>query len=289
MTAIREVDEIFQSQTTREGAGVRLKRGFGFHQLPRFDPFLMLDDFRSDRRADYQAGFPWHPHRGMETITYVLDGQVNHEDSLGNTGSIAAGDVQWMTAGSGILHQEMPRGTDAGRLQGFQLWLNLPARYKMMDPRYQNISRDSIPTVELHNQARARVIAGQLGAVRGPVEDDTSDPEYLDVQVPAAATFEYPVTRGRTAFAYVLGGTAAFAGRPGFVGDGNVVLFKDGDLVRLRSGDQGAHLLLVSGKPLGEPISWYGPMVMNTHEEIETALDELDKGTFIKQRGRAAR
>lgn len=286
MAAIREVAEIFHSQPTFEGAGVRLKRAFGFQQLPKFDPFLMLDDFRSDRREDYQAGFPWHPHRGMETVTYVLAGEVEHQDSLGNQGRIAAGDVQWMTAGSGIIHQEMPLGTAEGKLQGFQLWLNLPAKYKMRDPRYQNIGRASIPVTELHNRAQARVIAGNLGGVQGPVEDDISDPAYLDIQVPADADFEHPVKPGHTVFAYLLAGEARFSGHPAALGNGTVALFKDGDRIRLRSGARGAHLLLVSGKPLGEPISWYGPMVMNTHAEIEKALEELDQGTFIKLRGK---
>lgn len=285
MAAIREINEIYHSQPTREGAGVRLKRAFGFHQLPKFDPFLMLDDFRADRREDFEAGFPWHPHRGIETITYVLAGQVEHQDSLGNKGTIAGGDVQWMTAGSGIIHQEMPQGTAEGKLQGFQLWLNLPAKYKMRDPRYQNIGSASIPAAELHNSAQARVIAGKLAGVRGPVEDDIAEPAYLDIQAPANADFEQPVTKGHTVFAYILGGEAKFPGHPAFLGNGTVVLFKDGDRVQLRSGDQGVYFLLVSGKPLREPISWYGPMVMNTHAEIEKALDELEQGTFIKYRG----
>lgn len=285
MAAIREINEIYHSQPTREGAGVRLKRAFGFHQLPKFDPFLMLDDFRSNRREDFEAGFPWHPHRGIETITYVLAGQVEHQDSLGNKGTIAGGDVQWMTAGSGIIHQEMPQGESSGKIEGFQLWLNLPAKYKMRDPRYQNIGGAVIPTVELGRHARARVIAGKVAGVQGPVEDDIADPVYLDIQVPANAEFEQPVKPGYTVFAYLLGGEAKFPGHPAFLGNGTVVLFKNGDRVRLHSGAQGAHLLLVSGKPLQEPISWYGPMVMNTHAEIEKALDELEQGTFIKYRG----
>jgi quercetin 2,3-dioxygenase len=278
----RSVSHVFRSQATIEGAGVHLRRAFGFNQLPRFDPFLMLDDFRSDRPADFQAGFPWHPHRGMETITYVLSGHVDHEDSLGNQGSITAGDVQWMTAGSGIIHQEMPKSSPQGGIQGFQLWANLPARYKMMDPRYQNVENRSIPEVELSDGVKARVIAGKAGGVRGPVEDIVTDPEYLDVQVPASGTFEHPVKPGHTLFAYIIGGEVLLQGEPRALGDGHAVLFGDGDLLRLKAGPGGARFLLVSGKPLDEPISWRGPMVMNTHAEIEAAFDELEQGTFIK-------
>jgi redox-sensitive bicupin YhaK (pirin superfamily) len=278
----RQVTHLFQSQPTVEGAGVHLQRAFGFDQLPRFDPFLMLDDFRSDRPAEFLAGFPWHPHRGMETITYVLAGHVDHEDSLGNKGSITAGDVQWMTAGSGIIHQEMPKSSLQGGIQGFQLWANLPAKYKRMDPRYQNVESRSIPEVELENGVRARVIAGKIGAVRGPVEDIVTDPEYLDVQVRSAGTVDHPVKTGHTVFAYILGGEALFPGEPRALGDGSVVLFGDGDRVRIKAGPKGAHFLLVSGKPLDEPIAWRGPMVMNTHAEIEAAFDELEQGTFIK-------
>jgi quercetin 2,3-dioxygenase len=278
----RLVTEVLVSRPTIEGAGVRLKRAFGFDQLPRLDPFLMLDDFRSIREDDFRRGFPWHPHRGMETITYVLEGRVAHEDSLGNKGLIGAGDVQWMTAGSGIIHQEMPKGDTHGELQGFQLWANLPAKYKMMDPRYQDVRHDTIPAVELEGGAKARVIAGQLGNIRGPVEDIVTEPEYLDIRMPADAEFTHTLPFGRTVFAYVLNGEVFFHGRPQSVTNGQTALFGAGDRVNAHAGPDGARFLLISGKPLGEPIAWRGPVVMNTHAEIERAFEEMSEGTFIK-------
>lgn len=278
---IRNIHSVFESRPVMEGAGVRLQRAFGYNQLPAFDPFLMLDDFRSERPEDFKAGFPWHPHRGMETITYVLEGQVNHEDSLGNRGTIAAGEVQWMTAGSGILHQELPQGSPAGSLQGFQLWANLPSRHKLMKPRYQNIAAGSVPLLELDGGAKARLIAGNLGGVRGPVEDILIAPEYLDITVPGLEHFEHAVPAGRKVFAYFLQGEAFFFGRAAGIGNRRVVLFGDGDRVQLKAGPEGARFLLISGNPLNEPVAWRGPIVMNTYEEIETAFDDLERGTFV--------
>jgi quercetin 2,3-dioxygenase len=279
---IRNVVNTFNSQPTIEGAGVKLHRAFGFNQLPRFDPFLMLDDFRSDNPEDFKAGFPWHPHRGMETITYVLEGEVAHEDSLGNKGDIGAGEVQWMTAGSGIIHQESPKGSSKGTLQGFQLWANLPAKYKLMEPRYQNLTASSIPVVELDGGSTARLIAGRLGDQIGPVEDIVTDPVYLDVRIPSLLGFDYPVKLKHTVFIYMIDGEISIAESNKRFISRQVVLFGQGDRIQLTSGKQGARFLLISGKPLLEPISWHGPIVMNTHEEIEAAFDELDRGTFIK-------
>ncbi|MBS3956453.1 MAG: pirin family protein [Clostridiales bacterium] len=282
MDARRLVADRLYAQPTLEGAGVRLKRAFGFGAEHLFDPFLMLDDFRGDDPADYRAGFPWHPHRGIETITYMLRGDVAHGDSLGNAGVIGAGDVQWMTAGSGIIHQEMPEGDAEGRMGGFQLWANLPAADKMMDPRYRSLSADDSPLVTTASGAHVRVIAGEVDGVRGPVDDVVIDPEYLDVALPAGAEFVHPIAADRTAFAYVHGGVAEFA--PGVeAGNTTVVLFAEGDHVRIRAlGDETACFLLISGCPLREPIAWRGPIVMNTDEELRTAFAEYREGTFVK-------
>ncbi len=270
------------ARPTVEGAGVRLRRAFGFGAERLFDPFLMLDDFRGDDPEDYRAGFPWHPHRGIETITYMLRGDVAHGDSLGNSGMIGAGDVQWMTAGSGIIHQEMPEGDAEGRMGGFQLWANLPAVEKMMDPRYRSLTADDSPVVTLANGAQVRVIAGEVDGVRGPVDDVVIDPEYLDVALPADAEFVHPIAPDHTAFAYVHGGAAEFA--PGVEADDTtVVLFSEGDHVRIRAlAGAPARFLLISGRPLGEPIAWRGPIVMNTAEELRTAFAEYRDGTFVK-------
>lgn len=266
-----------------EGAGVKLHRGFGFGETNEFDPFLLFDDFRNERPDDYLAGFPWHPHRGIETITYVLAGTVDHGDSLGNRGSLGAGDVQWMTAGSGIIHQEMPQGDPQGVMQGFQLWANLPASQKMRDPRYRDVKARQIPIVRLDNGPEIKVICGRVGSVQGPVRDIVTDPEYLDISVPASATFKHPTKPGHTVLAYVISGRGYFdEQKEQLLGNENLVLFGEGDSVAVTTGDEPVRFLLLSGKPIGEPIAWYGPIVMNTQAELKTAFEEYRSGTFIK-------
>ncbi len=285
MTTIRPVAFARRSRPTLEGAGVRLNRAFGNGDETQFDPFLMMDDFRGDDPEYYRRGFPWHPHRGIETITYVLEGEVDHGDSLGNEGTIGAGDVQWMTAGSGIIHQEMPRGDARGRMGGFQLWLNLPAAHKMTDPRYQGLTAAQIPEVEQAG-ARVRVIAGRVGGVTGPVADIFADPEYLDVRLESGAAWEHPAPAGHTAFAYLFEGEAWFgggaSGEPLVADPGRIVLFGDGDAVAATAGPGGARFLLASGLPLREPIAWRGPIVMNSPYELDVAWRELEDGTFVK-------
>jgi len=287
MSDIRSVARTFESRPTREGAGVHLRRVFGYDQVPLFDPFLMMDDFRSDEPEHFQKGFPWHPHRGIETVTYLLRGDVEHADSMGNAGTIGAGCAQWMTAGCGIVHQEMPLGDDFGVIEGFQLWVNLPAADKMTPPRYQGVSDDEIPLVAAADGALIRIIAGTVDGVRGPVEGIVTGPEYLDVTVPAGAHFEHPTLPEHTVFAYVISGKACFAEDPVVAhestcaGDGTAVLFGDGDQVFAQAvGDVAARFLLVSGRPLGEPIAWGGPIVMNTQEQLRAAFQELEDGTF---------
>lgn len=300
MTSARQIRKVFKSRPTIEGAGVHLRRAIGFGDPELFDPFLLLDDFRSDEPAHYLKGFPWHPHRGMETITYVLRGDVEHGDSLGNSGVISSGDVQWMTAGSGIIHQEMPKGDAQGSMHGFQLWANLPASHKMMDPRYRGITDADIPEVTIQNGTRVKVIAGQVNGVTGPVGDVVTSPEYLDVAVAPGGSFSHPTPRGHTVFAYVIGGQGAFCQqedpysyevegasyfemeRGALIGNGQLVLFGDGDTVNVTAEEDPVRFLLVSGKPIGEPIAWQGPIVMNTQEELRVAFDELRRGTFIK-------
>ena len=274
------------SRETLEGAGVHLRRAFGNGDEKLFDPFLMLDDFRGDHPSMYQLGFPWHPHRGIETITYMLEGETDHADSMGNEGTIRAGDVQWMTAGSGIIHQEMPRGTEQGRMGGFQLWLNLPAVHKMTDPRYQGIEAAMIPEVKTEG-AHIRVIAGRVGDVAGPVADIFVDPEYLDVALAPGAVWQHPTVPGHTVFAYIFQGGAHFGETDEFVkaDPGRVVLFGDGDSAVTTAGPEGARFLLASGRPLREPIAWRGPIVMNYVSELEEAWRELNEGTFEKHRG----
>ena len=270
--------------------------------MPELDPFLLFDDFHSQNPPDYLKGFPWHPHRGIETITYVLHGRVEHGDSMGNKGVIDSGDIQWMTAGSGIIHQEMPLGDDSGLMWGFQLWANLPASHKMMDPRYRGIVAAEIPEVTLENGVRVKVICGEVGGVRGPVRDVVVDPEYLDVTIPADTTFTHRIKSGYTAFAYVIEGEAYFdPERNAFshevVGDNyfdfqrkcicgaeNLILYGDGDEVTITTRASSVRFLLISGKPIGEPIAWYGPIVMNTQEELQVAFEEFEKGTFIKKK-----
>ncbi len=296
----RRIQKVVKSHATLEGAGVHLHRAIGLGPPEQYDPFLLLDDFRSDVPEDYLPGFPWHPHRGMETITYVLRGKVEHRDSLGNVGVISPGDVQWMTAGSGIIHQEMPQGDKDGKMYGFQLWANLPAVDKMMEPRYRGVQNRDIPEVADASGAVIRVIAGVAGRTTGPVRDVVTSPEYLDVTVPAGVTFTRATPRGHTVFAYVIGGQGEFnhqknpysyeaegdsyfdQERDRFIGDRHLVLFDDGDEVIVTAGTQPLRFLFISGKPIGEPIAWRGPIVMNTQEELRLAFEELDRGTFIR-------
>jgi redox-sensitive bicupin YhaK (pirin superfamily) len=277
----RAAAHVFTARPTLEGAGVSLKRAFGFGAEKLFDPFLMLDDFRSDSPDKWRAGFPWHPHRGIETITYVLSGDVEHADSLGNRGVIGTGDVQWMTAGSGIIHQEMPLGDDRGRMYGFQLWANLPASEKMCDPSYRGLTDCDIPQVTTADGCCIRVIAGEVDGVRGPVEGIVIDPQYLDVTVPPGSRFVHAVEPGHTVFTYVVEGAGDFAPEAP-VTDGTVVLYGDGETVEVTTGAQHARFLLLAGKPLREAIAWRGPIVMNTDEELRTAFREYSDGTFVK-------
>lgn len=283
MEETRAVRLILASKPTLEGAGVHLRRAFGAPEAGLFDPFLMLDDFRGDDPAQFQAGFPWHPHRGIETVTYMLDGRVEHGDSMGNQGVIGGGDVQWMTAGSGIVHQEMPAGDHEGRMGGFQLWANLPASDKMCDPHYQGIESDEIPETDAEG-ASVRVVCGDVGGAAGPVQGIAVDPEYLDVTARAGKEWVRPTKRGHTVFAYVIDGEPEFGdnGDAERVPERHVVLFEDGDRVVARAGAGTARFLLVSGRPLGEPIAWRGPIVMNTDEELQVAFDEYRNGTFIR-------
>lgn len=283
--SVRAVQRVSQARPTIEGAGVRLHRAFGFSHGNEFDPFLMLDDFRSDDPEDYRAGFPWHPHRGIETITYMLAGTVEHRDSMENRGTIGPGDVQWMTAGSGIIHQEMPMGDELGRMHGFQLWANLPAALKMTEPRYQGIAADEIPQVVEEDATRVRVVCGEYQGTRGPVEGIAADPTFLDVSLPVRAHKTFAAAPGHTALACVIAGTGSFTnpeGAPAEAGNRTLVLFGDGDEIEVAAGGEGIRFLLVSGKPLGEPVAWQGPIVMNTEEELRQAFEELRTGTFLR-------
>jgi quercetin 2,3-dioxygenase len=300
----RRVRQVLKSRATIEGAGVHLHRAIGFGAPEQYDPFLLLDDFRSDEPDEYVKGFPWHPHRGMETITYVLRGEVEHGDSLCNEGSITPGDVQWMTAGSGIIHQEMPRGDGSGAMHGFQLWANLPSANKMMEPRYRGLTKAEIPSATDPGGATIKVIAGTAGGVTGPVRDVVTSPEYFDVSLPAGKSFTHRTTRGHTVFAYVIGGRGLFCQpqdaygyeavgenyfdmkRERLIGNGHLVLFGDGDQVTVATEKEAVQFLLITGKPIGEPIAWQGPIVMNTQEQLRVAFEELDRGTFIKNRVR---
>ena len=301
--SVRPIKRVIHTKQTMEGAGVKLQRAFGFGETTDFDPFLLLDDFRNDNPNDYLAGFPWHPHRGIETITYVLAGSVEHGDSLGNRGSLGAGDVQWMTAGRGILHQEMPQGDPAGRMHGFQLWANLPASLKMSAPRYQDVSGTDIPEVVDDDGTRVRVICGDFWGKTGPIEGVAADPRYLDVSVPPGKKKRLNVETTNNAFAYVFAGSGTFRdasdpqgvlteevggatvrSKVGETGNRSLVLFDRGDEVVVQAGDEGIRFLLVSGKPIEEPVAWYGPIVMNTKEQLQQAFNELRNGTFIKPR-----
>jgi redox-sensitive bicupin YhaK (pirin superfamily) len=279
--AIRPVKRLIRAMPTLEGAGVHLQRVFGFGDTSDFDPFLLLDDFRGDRPQDYSAGFPWHPHRGIETITYVLAGTVEHGDSMGNRGTITAGDIQWMTAGSGIIHQEMPQGDAAGRMYGFQLWANLPASLKMTAPRYQGVQASDIPIVREADGTEVRVVCGQFGNTTGPVQGVAADPTYFDITVPAAKGRSFPVAAGHHAFAYVFDGEGKFSGSQE-AENRCLVLFGEGDEITVQAGPSGVRFLLVSGKPLREPVAWRGPIVMNTQAQIREAFQELENGTFLK-------
>ena len=282
MSNLRTIKSVTRAQPTIEGAGVHLHRAFGHAELPNYDPFLLLDDFRSDQPELYLAGFPSHPHRGIETITYMLEGEVEHADSLGNSGIIAAGGVQWMTAGSGIIHQEMPRVGPGGRMGGFQLWANLPASHKMMPPRYRDIRSDQIPVVIRQDGIQIKVICGTVDGTTGPAEDIITLPEYLDVTVPPETTFSHSVTDEKNVFAYFYTGTGKSGDFPRIFQNRDLVHFGEGEEVQISAGEQGARFLLVSGKPLNEPIAWAGPIVMNTQQEIQQAFAEYRNGTFIK-------
>lgn len=299
----RIIDKVWRSEPTIEGAGVHLKRAFGNHEVPLLDPFLLLDDFRSENPVDYKAGFPWHPHRGIETITYVLEGDVEHGDSMGHRGDISSGDIQWMTAGSGIIHQEMPKGNSKGQMLGFQLWANLPHHSKMMDPRYRGIKKKEIPIVTMLDGVTARIICGELNGTKGPVSGIVTDPEYMDIEIPPGKIYTHVVKDNYTVFAYVIDGEAYFDhlrkpfahdgwGRNYFdikslcpCHDGTLILYKrTGNQVVITTDKHSVRFLLVSGKPLNEPVAWYGPVVMNTHEELRQAFQEFQDGTFIKNR-----
>jgi redox-sensitive bicupin YhaK (pirin superfamily) len=283
---IRPIKQVLKGQPAMEGAGVHLKRAFGFGEAPELDPFLLLDDFHSDNPEHYIKGFPWHPHRGIETITYVLHGDIEHGDSMGNRGSIGSGDVQWMTAGSGVIHQEMPQGSASGLMWGFQLWANLPAAQKMMAPRYRDITAAEIPDLELENGVRVKIISGSINDVKGPVQDIVIEPQYLDITLPAEADYWHPVEPDHTVFVYVFEGNGFFGrGTSDLVQTETLVLFDPGARVAARAGEQGMRFILVSGKPLNEPVAWHGPIVMNTRDELETAFREYREGTFIKESG----
>ncbi|MDN3514219.1 MAG: pirin family protein [Candidatus Brocadia sp.] len=302
MTETRKIRKVLKSKPTIEGAGVHLKRALGYNQVPLFDPFLLLDDFRSENPEDYIKGFPWHPHRGIETITYVLQGDVEHGDSMGNKGIISSGDIQWMTAGSGIIHQEMPKGDSSGVMLGFQLWANLPKSHKMMEPRYRGVKSGQIPEVMLANGTKMRIICGKAGGKQGPVRDIITDPEYLDITVPARSEFIHPTKRGHTIFAYVIEGQGYFCKeklpfsyeiegvnyfdmqRDPFVNNETLVLFEDGDQIMVSTEGDAVRFLLISGKPIGEPVAWYGPIVMNTEDELRIAFEECHDGTFVKHK-----
>ena len=300
--SIRPVKRLIQAKPTIEGAGVHLRRAFGFGNTSDFDPFLLLDDFRNDIPDDYLAGFPWHPHRGIETITYVLAGEVEHGDSMGNRGTIGAGDIQWMTAGRGIIHQEMPKGDAEGRMHGFQLWANLPSSLKMTAPHYQEVKSEEVPEVTDDDGTKVRVVVGSFWGATGPVDGIAAEPTYLDVSVPPGKRVTLPMDTRRQAFAYVFAGGAKFCNAseplsvptesvhwidtnpPAEAEDRSLVLFDSGDEVSLQAGEEGVRFLLVSGKPLKEPVAWYGPIVMNSQQELKQAFEELDKGTFLDPR-----
>jgi len=298
----RKIKKIFTSKPTIEGAGVHLRRGFGFSEVPLFDPFLLFDDFRSENPRLFLPGFPWHPHRGIETITYILEGNVEHGDSMGNKGVIGPGDVQWMTAGNGIIHQEMPKGNEKGHMGGFQLWANLPASHKMMDPRYRDVKSGQIPKIKMSNGVIVGIICGKLNGTQGPVQDIVTDPEYFDITVPPNTEYIHPTKKGHNVMAYVIDGKGVFCGqkdpfgyeveganyfelqRDPHVGNAHVILFGDGEQIYVSTDKESVRFLLISGKPINEPVAWYGPIVMNTRQELQTAFEEYANGTFIKHK-----
>ncbi|MDB4016835.1 pirin family protein [Amylibacter sp.] len=299
--SICAVKSIREAVQTMEGAGVELYRAFGFTDPSELDPFLLFDDFRNDNPKSFEKGFPWHPHRGIETITYVLEGNVDHADSLGNSGSLGAGDIQWMTSGSGILHQEMPKGNSQGQMHGFQLWANLPSELKMTDPRYQDVSGTEIPNILEDDGTIVKVIVGSFWGKTGPVDGIAAEPQYLDIYVPPGVKKTFPVDTYRKTFAYIFDGSGAFdsASIPTGIllekeirgeelnirdmsGNRTLVSFDTGDFVTVQAGEEGIRFLLISGKPIEEPVAWHGPVVMNTREELIQAFDELKNGTFIK-------
>jgi redox-sensitive bicupin YhaK (pirin superfamily) len=300
MSTIRKIKKILKSKPTIEGAGVHLKRAFGYYQVPLLDPFLLLDDFHSDKPADYIKGFPWHPHRGIETITYMLNGEVEHGDSMGNKGVIRAGDIQWMTAGSGIIHQEMPKGRKDGLMWGFQLWANLPASRKMMEPRYREVKKETIPEITGDRGAKIKIICGDVNGTKGPVKDIVTEPEYLDISVQPRSNFRRRIKTAHTVFAYVIEGAGYFdeerdpygyemtganyfdLNRNSLIHNESLVIFDEGSEVSVSTGEKPVRFLLISGRPVGEPVAWYGPIVMNTQEELRTAFEEYENGTFIK-------
>lgn len=278
---IRKLNQKLKAKATLEGAGVRLHRGFGYYELPKFDPFLLFDDFSSSTPADYLPGFPWHPHRGIETVTYMIDGDVRHEDSIGNAGVISSGSVQWMTAGSGIIHQEMPEGFSG--VKGFQLWVNLPKENKMTNPRYQEFRSSSIPEVSMGKHAKAKIIAGDTEKEKGPVKDIFAKPTFIDITLDANKSIDFPVISGHTVFIYIFEGNLGLKiGAPIEHTEGDVLLLdREGTSVQVQAGSKGVRFLIVSGKPINETVAWYGPIVMNTKEELEAAFSQLQTGDFI--------
>jgi redox-sensitive bicupin YhaK (pirin superfamily) len=299
--SLRPIKKLAKAKPFLEGAGVHLRRAFGFGDPTEFDPFLLLDDFRNENPDDYLAGFPWHPHRGIETITYVLAGTVEHGDSLGNSGVISSGDIQWMTAGRGIIHQEMPKGDPTGRMHGFQLWANLPSSLKMTEPRYQEVKSGDIPEITDDDDTKVRIVCGNFWGKRGPVEGIAADPVYIDVWVPPGKRKVLPVETTRHAFAYVFGGSGKFCNASGPLSvptesagwmdtsppleaeNRSLILFDRGDEVSVQADEEGIRFLLISGKPLEEPVAWYGPIVMNTQAELRQAFQELQDGTFLRR------
>ncbi|KPK73231.1 pirin [candidate division WOR_3 bacterium SM23_60] len=276
--------KLLKSKPTIEGAGVHLKRAFGYNEVPLFDPFLLFDDFSSDDPRDYILGFPWHPHRGIETVTYVIEGMVEHEDSLGNKGVIQSGDVQWMTAGSGIVHQEMPQQY-RGKMWGFQLWVNLPASHKMMNPRYRDVKKEQIPKISYDAGVQIKIVSGEIKGAQGPVRDLIVDSVYLDISVTARTEFSMPVKNGHRAFAYVVSGSGRFLPEKNQVMPEHIVRYQETDTIDVRTEHEPLRFLFISGIPIEEPVAWYGPIVMNTQEELDRAFQEYREGTFIKYRG----
>ncbi|MBN1496100.1 MAG: pirin family protein [Spirochaetes bacterium] len=302
MMETRKIQKVYKSKPVMEGAGVRLKRAIGFESKPLFDPFLLFDDFRSGNPADYINGFPWHPHRGIETITYVLRGDIEHGDSMKNRGVISPGDVQWMTAGSGIIHQEMPRGDADGVMHGFQLWANLPASHKMMNPRYREVKSTEIPVITFDGGVTIKIISGTVTGTQGPVRGIVTDPEYLDIMLPASSRYNHPTRKGYTVFAYMIEGSCSFCNqntpclyeeeganyfdyeRTPYSSNGTLVYFGDGDQIEATAENGPARFLLISGRPIREPVAWRGPIVMNTPDELRIAFQEYQNGTFIKHK-----